>query len=114
MSIKAIVYEIYPGSSARFFPKIKTVVYVKSDLYDSWKRNPDSVKFEDVLEDPSVPVWFMYSTFSEKRGFIENNKPPLDQRQFWYGENSTDMDIAKTTAKMGDDVTGESEYKKPQ
>ena len=112
--IKTISYEVYPGNSARWFPFIKTVVYVKSDLYKQWKLAPDSVKFEDILEDPKVPVLFMWATFSKKRGFIEGNCPPLREREQWYGRGVSDLEIARVTAQKGYDVSEYSEYKKPQ
>lgn len=104
----AIIYQIYPGDSARWFPEIKSVVLVKSDLYE--KRviyRDESVKFEDILVDPSQPVKFMWADFSSKKGLVEASEV-MNIIYNWYSTYDM-MKIAEETAKYGrKDYNGEA------
>lgn len=95
MEPKVIVYWIYPGDSARMFPNLKSLIYVKPDLFEKWEKDPESVNFRDVLIDPSNPVTFVGDwTWAT----LTNVSPSY--LVFWY-QTSDLMEIAIKTAKHG-------------
>ena len=69
-----IYYRVYPGNSARWFPSIASLIFVKPEIYEQWKENESSIKFEDVLFDPSDPVKFLWTDFSGKKGYIDQGQ----------------------------------------
>ena len=92
---KVIAYKVYPGSSARWFPNLKSMIYVKPDLYDKWKENSGSINFRDVLIDPENPVKFVGA-----HSWATLTNVPPSYLKFWY--QTTDlMEIALETAKKG-------------
>lgn len=95
----AIIYQFYPGNSARWFPDIKSVILVKYDLYMKWKDNNESVKFEDILVDPSQPVKFMWTDWSRKKGLVEASEVMGSIKQWYFTYDM--MEIAKKTAEKG-------------
>lgn len=99
-----IYYEVYPGDSARWFPSIASLIYVKPELYQKWKLDESSVNFEDVLVDPSDPVKFLWTSFSRNKGFIESDQVPQSELKQWYHPYDI-MSIAKKTAQKGYDFS---------
>ena len=49
---KVIAYKVYQEVPLVGFPNLKSMIYVKPDIYDKWKENSGSVNFRDVLIDP--------------------------------------------------------------
>lgn len=99
-----IYYKVYPGNSARWFPSIASLIYVKPEIYNQWKLDESSVKFEDILVDPSDPVKFLWTCYSRKKGFIERNEVPQSELEQWYHPCDI-LSIAKQTAKKGSDCS---------
>ena len=95
MEPKVIVYWIYPGDSARIFPNMKSLIYVKPDLFEKWEKDPESVNFRDVLIDPSNPC-----TFVGHWTWVTLKYIPSEYFEFWY-QTSDLMEIAIKTAKYG-------------
>ena len=94
-----ISYAIYPGSSARWFPKIMSAIFVNEENYKKWKNDEQSVKFEEVLENPAEPVKFIDYNGTH----VINNPflPPVaDEVMYWY-HTVNPMEIAIDTARKG-------------
>lgn len=90
-----ISYFFHPGDSARWFPKIMSVIFAKEENYKKWKLDENSVKFEKVLANSADPVKFIDS---EGEKVIEDPNP--QEVMYWY--NTTDpMEIAIKTARKG-------------
>lgn len=108
MSVKTISYRVYAGSSARFFPNVKSLINVKADLYQKWELNPESIDFKDVLVDPKNPVQYVND---ENRLVKDVQAFYLD---FWY-QTTYPMEIARKTAERGRETNGltEKELKEP-
>lgn len=95
MESKAIIYEIYPGNSARTFINIRSLIFVKPELYSEWRRNPKSIDFKDILVDPQNPVIYLTSNYTLT---VEN--VPSEYLCFWY-KTADPMEIARQTADYG-------------
>lgn len=104
MSSIPIYYRVYPGNSARWFPSIASLIFVKPELYEQWKRNESSVKFEDILVDPFDPVKFLWTDFSGKKGYIDQHLVPHHELIQWYHPCDY-MSIAMETARRGYDYS---------
>ena len=107
MASKIIAYYVYPGDSARWFPNIQSVIFVKPDLFQKWRRDQKSVDFKDVLIDPQNPV--KYFTTSAKERPVDQVAP--DYLHSWY-QTADPMEIALKTAQYGREKHFNEEYMK--
>lgn len=107
-SLRAFCYSVYPGSSARFFPKIQTVIFVNPEALKQWKSDETSINFNEVISDPSEPVKVIWTDYSGYKGYIGNHPNLNEALQTWY-QTTDRMEIAKQTARNGYDVTDKLE-----